>query len=59
MGTAQAIFAEVERSRATGSHVTRNHMSGSDVSCGQSRDRKRLCPEGCAYAQPEAKQYPP
>jgi hypothetical protein len=31
MGTAQAIFAKVERGRANGSDVTRNHMTGSDV----------------------------
>ena len=27
MGTAQAIFAGVERGRATGSHVIRNHVT--------------------------------
>ena len=32
METAQAIFAKVERGRATGSYVTRNHLTGSDVS---------------------------
>ena len=53
MRTARAIFAEVERGRATGSHVTRNHVTESDVSCGQSRDRKRPYPEGYAHAQPE------
>ena len=35
MGAAQAIFAEVERGRATGSHVIRNHVTGSDVSRGR------------------------
>ena len=27
MGTAQAIFMGIERGRATGSHVTRNHVT--------------------------------
>jgi hypothetical protein len=53
MGTARAIFMEVERGRATRIHVTRNHVTESDVSYSQSRDRKRPCPEGCAHAQPE------
>jgi hypothetical protein len=48
MGTARAIFAEVERGRATRIHVTRNHVTESDVSYGQSRDRKRPCPEVCS-----------
>jgi hypothetical protein len=35
MRTAQAIFAEVERGRATGSNVITNHVTGSDVSRGR------------------------
>jgi hypothetical protein len=46
MGTPQAIFAGVERGRATGSHVIRNHVTGRDASHGQSRDRKSYAISG-------------
>ena len=46
MGTAQAIFTGVERGKATGSHVTRNHVTGSDASRVQSRDRKSYAISG-------------
>jgi hypothetical protein len=52
-GDSSSHICEVERGRATGNHVTRNHVTESHVSCGQSHDRKRLCPEGYAHAQPE------
>ena len=45
-GTAQAIFAEVERGRATGSHVTRNHVAGRHASRGQSHVRKSYAISG-------------
>ena len=46
MGTVQAIFAGVERGRATGSHVTRDHVTGSDATRGKSRDRKSYAISG-------------
>ena len=39
-GDSSSHICGVERGRATGSHVTRNHVTGSDASRGQSCDRK-------------------